>query len=279
MADVVPVRELPTAGPGRSVVRRRRLESTLSECSMRARRSGFAPGPCIGFQPLGNTSQRWRSWVVAALIAGCCAIVLHALIYTNFERLRVVVVRTSHAAAGGAVAVPLPDLSPLVGQPAAVVLPLSGDRVGVSSRARHRRRSQALRCSACGWALTCLGGRRLAKRIPSRRVRGRGRVRPALPGGGPRGASCVRIRLLLAWHTFFVPSCATLLPDASRCCRTQCPASIAGLRLSADSPDVAAVRMPLPCVATGVGGNLVALRASALSGVGRAVHRRNRPVS
>ena len=66
------------------------------------------------------------------LLAGFCAIVLHARVYDDFERLRFPIVRSERAAALGTVAVTLPDLSRLSGQPAAIVLGLAND--GPASR-------------------------------------------------------------------------------------------------------------------------------------------------
>jgi len=51
-----------------------------------------------------------------------CAVVLYTSVYTAFERQRFIVLRTALAAADGSVAVPLPTLSPLAGQPVAFVL-------------------------------------------------------------------------------------------------------------------------------------------------------------
>ena len=51
-----------------------------------------------------------------------CAIVLYTRVYTAFERQRFIVLRTAQASADGTVAVPLPALSPLAGQPVAFVL-------------------------------------------------------------------------------------------------------------------------------------------------------------
>ena len=64
---------------------------------------------------------------MAGLLAGMCAIVLHTLVYTDFERQRFIVSRTTLAAADGTVAVALPALSPLAGQPVALILRLAGD--------------------------------------------------------------------------------------------------------------------------------------------------------
>ena len=73
-----------------------------------------------------------RRWYVALLLACVCAAVLHARVYTTFERLRFGIVHTEQEASDGAVAVQLPDLSSLSGQPVAVVLRLAHD--GSASR-------------------------------------------------------------------------------------------------------------------------------------------------
>ena len=75
-----------------------------------------------------RTLPGWKPVVAAALLAGFCALLLHARVYTAFERLRFGIVSTPLAAEAGAVTVPLPDLSRLTGQPAAAVLRLSADR-------------------------------------------------------------------------------------------------------------------------------------------------------
>lgn len=51
-----------------------------------------------------------------------CAILLYTHVYTAFERQRFIVLRTAQASADGTVAIPLPALSPLAGQPVAFVL-------------------------------------------------------------------------------------------------------------------------------------------------------------
>ena len=56
-----------------------------------------------------------------------CAIVLHARVYDDFERLRFPIVRTEQPASLGSVAVTLPDLSRLSGQPAAIILRLANN--------------------------------------------------------------------------------------------------------------------------------------------------------
>lgn len=68
-----------------------------------------------------------RRWIAAGLLAAGCALVLHARVPAGFDRVRLRVVRTPIEAASGAVRVPLPDLSSLAGQPAAVVLRLAND--------------------------------------------------------------------------------------------------------------------------------------------------------
>ena len=68
-----------------------------------------------------------RRRVVALLLACVCAGVLHTRVYTTFERLRFGIVHAELEASDGAVAVQLPDLSSLSGQPVAVVLRLALD--------------------------------------------------------------------------------------------------------------------------------------------------------
>ena len=77
-------------------------------------------------------TSRLQRRIVAVFLARVCAAVLHARVYTTFERLRFGVVNTAQEASDGAVAVELPDLSPLAGQPVAVVLRLALD--GSASR-------------------------------------------------------------------------------------------------------------------------------------------------
>ena len=69
-------------------------------------------------------SRRWRL-LVTLLLACFCAVLLHASVYTAFQRVRINVVRTAQEASGGSVTVRLPDLSRLAGQPIAVVLRLT----------------------------------------------------------------------------------------------------------------------------------------------------------
>ena len=67
--------------------------------------------------------------------AGCCATVLYARVYQQFDRVRVKVVTTERRPSGGFVVVPLPDLSGLAGFPPAVVLRLENrDRVATTVR-------------------------------------------------------------------------------------------------------------------------------------------------
>ena len=61
------------------------------------------------------------------LLAGLCAVVLHARVYDHFERVRFRVLGAAQAASLGVVSVALPDLSRLSGQPAAIVLRLIND--------------------------------------------------------------------------------------------------------------------------------------------------------
>lgn len=66
-------------------------------------------------------------------LAGCCATVLYARVYLQFDRVRVKVVTTEHRPSSGSVVVPLPDLSGLDGFPPAVVLRLENrDRVATT---------------------------------------------------------------------------------------------------------------------------------------------------
>jgi len=57
-----------------------------------------------------------------------CAVVLHGRVYDDFEAQRLHVVRGQHSNAQGTITVQLPDLSPLAGQPAALVLRVSNER-------------------------------------------------------------------------------------------------------------------------------------------------------
>ena len=82
---------------------------------------GFLTGPSV----MGRRLAHPR--FVALLLAGFCAIVLHARVYDDFERVRVQIVRTTRTASLGAVTVTLPDLSRLSGQPAAIVLRFTND--------------------------------------------------------------------------------------------------------------------------------------------------------
>ena len=77
-------------------------------------------------------TSRLQRRIVAVLLACVCAAVLHARVYTTFERLRFGVVHTALEASDGTVAVELPDLSSLSGQTVAVVLRLALD--GSASR-------------------------------------------------------------------------------------------------------------------------------------------------
>ena len=62
--------------------------------------------------------------MLSAALAACCAVVLSARVYVDFERVRLQVVRTATFPSGGLIAIPLPDTSQLSGQPVAVVLRL-----------------------------------------------------------------------------------------------------------------------------------------------------------
>ena len=73
-----------------------------------------------------------RVLLITAL-AGCCATVLYARVYQQFDRVRVKVVTTERRPSGGSVVVPLPDLSGLAGFPPVVVLRLENrDRVATT---------------------------------------------------------------------------------------------------------------------------------------------------
>ncbi len=81
---------------------------------------------------IGSRSGLTRVLLITAL-AGCCATVLYARVYQQFDRVRVKVVTTEHRPSGGSVVVPLPDLSGLAGFPPAVVLRLENrDRVATT---------------------------------------------------------------------------------------------------------------------------------------------------
>jgi hypothetical protein len=62
--------------------------------------------------------------VLLAALAGCCAAVLYARTYVDFERIRIRVVTTAQPAVDGRITVPLPRAPKLAGQPASVVLRL-----------------------------------------------------------------------------------------------------------------------------------------------------------
>ena len=77
-----------------------------------------------------TTSQR-----LLALLAACaCSFVLHERVHLSFERLRIGAAGQQQAS-GGIVAVPLPDVSQLAGEPLAIVLRLS--TIGPVSRTVH----------------------------------------------------------------------------------------------------------------------------------------------
>ncbi len=60
--------------------------------------------------------------VLFAALAACCATVLFARVYQQFERVRVKVVRTEQGPSRGSIDIPLPDLSSLAGFSPAVIL-------------------------------------------------------------------------------------------------------------------------------------------------------------
>ncbi len=69
-----------------------------------------------------------RGKVLAALLAGCCAVVLYSRVYLDFQRVRVSLVREETVPAGGSVLVPLPDLSGLEGQATAIIIRLANEQ-------------------------------------------------------------------------------------------------------------------------------------------------------
>jgi hypothetical protein len=84
--------------------------------------------------------------VCLAALAGCCAFTLYARVYTQFERVRILVVRTEQRTPGGTMSLPLPNVSALVGTVASIVMNVeSGDRadrlvsVSVNGREVGRR--------------------------------------------------------------------------------------------------------------------------------------------
>ena len=82
----------------------------------------------------GSWSGLTRVLLLAAF-AGCCATVLYARVYLQFDRVRVRVVTTERRPSGGSVVAPLPDLSGLAGFPPVVVLRLENrDRVATTVR-------------------------------------------------------------------------------------------------------------------------------------------------
>ena len=84
-----------------------------------------------GELPEKRTSRRGRDglrrWLAALALAGACAAVFHVRGYTHFERMRFPVVTSPSPALAGSLTVGLPDLTPLAGQPAALVLRLAND--------------------------------------------------------------------------------------------------------------------------------------------------------
>ena len=62
--------------------------------------------------------------ILSVVLAASCATVLAARVYRDFEPVRIRVVRTDLLPSRGSVAVPLPDVSRLSGQPVAIVLRL-----------------------------------------------------------------------------------------------------------------------------------------------------------
>ncbi|MCY4508673.1 MAG: hypothetical protein OXG35_17200, partial [Acidobacteria bacterium] len=77
-----------------------------------------------------------RRWLPALALAGACAAVVHSSVYTDFERVRFRVVESPRAATAGVVVAPLPDLSRLAGQPAALVLRLANNAGETTRRVR-----------------------------------------------------------------------------------------------------------------------------------------------
>ena len=72
-------------------------------------------------------SRVTRPSVAALTLAIFCAVLLHERVYDDFERQRVRVARGEQFSTLGTVAVPLPDLSGLAGQPAALILRLANE--------------------------------------------------------------------------------------------------------------------------------------------------------
>ena len=58
------------------------------------------------------------------VLAGCSAVVLHARVYEQFDRVRITVVRSERPSVDGSLVVQLPDVTRLAGMPTAVVLQL-----------------------------------------------------------------------------------------------------------------------------------------------------------
>ena len=57
-------------------------------------------------------------------LAGCCALVLYGRVYLSYDRVRITVVDSERVPSDGSMAVILPDLSRLAGEPTAIVLTL-----------------------------------------------------------------------------------------------------------------------------------------------------------
>ena len=72
----------------------------------------------------GGCSPLLARILLLAALAGCCATVLYARVYWQFDRVRIKVITTERLSSRGAVVVPLPDLSRLAGFSTAIVLRL-----------------------------------------------------------------------------------------------------------------------------------------------------------
>lgn len=76
--------------------------------------------------PLSSDGRNGRRFSYSILLAACCLLVLATHVYVGFERIRLRVVSTPQTAREATLAVPLPDLTALVGSPAAVIVRLRG---------------------------------------------------------------------------------------------------------------------------------------------------------
>ena len=67
--------------------------------------------------------------LLLTVLAGCCATVLYAQVYLQFDRVRIKVVTTERPSTQGSVVVSLPDLTRLAGIPAAIILRLENGEI------------------------------------------------------------------------------------------------------------------------------------------------------